>query len=117
MRSLVDPKWAVEHPYSTDDPDRPWRRKHLAPMYARYKPSRQDVRDALQEILGSVLTEREQEVVRLLVDEGLSLQATADALGLHAKSHIYRTRERAFAKLRAAISNDPILKEINGINN
>jgi DNA-directed RNA polymerase specialized sigma24 family protein len=107
-------KQAVEHPYSTADPDRPWNRRHLPSLYSLYEPTPYEIREAMQDLLGEILTEREQEVVRLLVDEGLSLQATADALGLRAKSHIFRTRERAFQKVREAIGKHPKLKGFYG---
>ena len=99
----------VEHPHLSGDLDVPFFRG--VRLHAEYTPSPPEVQDAVQEILDTILSEREREVVRCVVDEGLSLQATANVLGLRAKSHIFRIRERAFAKLRTAICQHEAFRE------
>ena len=73
--------------------------------------SAEDLKEKVQEALYLKLSPLERAVVECVVDGGYSLQETAYKLGLKAKSHIYRTRERAFAKLRDALSE---YKDTNG---
>jgi RNA polymerase sigma-B factor len=54
----------------------------------------------------AVLTEREQEILRLTFFENLSQKQVGDQLGI-SQMHVSRLQRRALAKLRQAIRMEP----------
>jgi DNA-directed RNA polymerase specialized sigma24 family protein len=79
--------------------------EEAAVLMQSYEDDEDDVRAAkVQEALFIALTPFERAVVECVVDGGFSLQETANLLGMKAKSHIHRTREKAFAKLRTVLA-------------
>lgn len=107
------PKYQIDHALLTPDIAEPWHGsnepiKH--PLFGGYTNDQpEDVKEAYDRVLGT-LTEIERAVVHCLVDERLSLEQTAEKLGLKAKSYIHRVKTRAFAKLADAILQEPCLR-------
>jgi DNA-directed RNA polymerase specialized sigma subunit len=75
-----------------------------------------EVQEAVQEAMGIALSPLERAVVECAVDGDMSLSQTATALGLKAKSYVHRVKIRAFAKLRAHLTQHPVIRERYGIN-